>query len=73
LKATILQVPHAAPRVCTRNSVLTPAQPIRDIQTLNARLDALDELLRSESLFASLTQLLAKLPKVRASPCTVAC
>jgi hypothetical protein len=38
---------------------------VRDLPTLNARLDALDELLRDEAMFVSLAQILTKLPKVR--------
>ena len=40
-------------------------QPLRDIATIEARLDALDEILRDETLFIALTSLLSKVPKVR--------
>jgi hypothetical protein len=40
-------------------------QPVRDIATIDARLDALDEVLRDETLYIALSSLLAKVPKVR--------
>lgn len=40
-------------------------QPVRDIATIDARLDALDEVLRDETLYIALASLLAKVPKVR--------
>ena len=39
-------------------------QPMRDIVTIDARLDALDEILRDEALYMALVSLLAKVPKV---------
>ena len=44
-------------------------QPLRDIATIDARLDALDEILRDETLFIALTSLLSKVPKVRHTAC----
>ncbi|CAL5062750.1 unnamed protein product [Urochloa decumbens] len=38
-------------------------QPLKDIQTINARLDCLDELVSNEELFFGLTQGLRKFPK----------
>ncbi|TVU03162.1 hypothetical protein EJB05_51320 [Eragrostis curvula] len=38
-------------------------QPLKDIQTINARLDCLDELVSNEELFFGLTQSLRKFPK----------
>ncbi|PIA50291.1 hypothetical protein AQUCO_01300793v1 [Aquilegia coerulea] len=38
-------------------------QPLKDIETLNARLDCLDELMSNEELFFGLTQVLRKFPK----------
>lgn len=38
-------------------------QPLKDIQTINARLDCLDELMSNEELFFGLTQGLRKFPK----------
>ncbi|XP_034580449.1 DNA mismatch repair protein MSH4 isoform X3 [Setaria viridis] len=38
-------------------------QPLKDIQTINARLDCLDELVTNEELFFGLTQGLRKFPK----------
>nr|CAB3457960.1 unnamed protein product [Digitaria exilis] len=38
-------------------------QPLKDIQTINARLDCLDELMSNEELFWGLTQGLRKFPK----------
>ena len=40
-------------------------QPLRDVATIDARLDALDEILRDETLFIALTSLLSKVPKAR--------
>ncbi|XP_054823415.1 DNA mismatch repair protein MSH4 isoform X2 [Prosopis cineraria] len=38
-------------------------QPLKDIQTINARLDCLDELMSDEQLFFGLSQVLRKFPK----------
>ncbi|KMZ57700.1 DNA mismatch repair protein mutS [Zostera marina] len=38
-------------------------QPLKDIETINARLDCLDELMSDESLFFGLSQSLKKFPK----------
>ncbi|XP_043716214.1 DNA mismatch repair protein MSH4 isoform X4 [Telopea speciosissima] len=38
-------------------------QPLKDIGTINARLDCLDELMTNEELFFSLSQVLRKFPK----------
>ncbi|CAH9134129.1 unnamed protein product [Cuscuta epithymum] len=38
-------------------------QPLRDIETINARLDCLDELMSNEQLFFGLSQALRKFPK----------
>ncbi|GAB2243428.1 hypothetical protein Droror1_Dr00020203 [Drosera rotundifolia] len=38
-------------------------QPLKDIETINARLDCLDELMRNEQLFFGLVQVLRKFPK----------
>ncbi|GAB2274183.1 MutS protein msh4 [Dionaea muscipula] len=38
-------------------------QPLKDIQTINARLDCLDELMSNEQLFFGLVQVLRKFPK----------
>lgn len=38
-------------------------QPLKDIETINARLDCLDELLRNEQLYFGLSQVLRKFPK----------
>ncbi|KAK4262585.1 hypothetical protein QN277_028129 [Acacia crassicarpa] len=38
-------------------------QPLKDIQTINARLDCLDELMSNEQLFFGLSQVLRKFPK----------
>ncbi|GMH09551.1 hypothetical protein Nepgr_011392 [Nepenthes gracilis] len=38
-------------------------QPLKDIQTINARLDCLDELMSNEQLFFGLAQVLRKFPK----------
>ncbi|XP_042510382.1 DNA mismatch repair protein MSH4 isoform X1 [Macadamia integrifolia] len=38
-------------------------QPLKDIETINARLDCLDELMSNEELFFSLSQVLRKFPK----------
>ncbi|XP_072984424.1 DNA mismatch repair protein MSH4 isoform X3 [Typha latifolia] len=38
-------------------------QPLKDMETINARLDCLDELMRNEELFFGLTQGLRKFPK----------
>ncbi|KAI3990615.1 hypothetical protein MKX01_022915 [Papaver californicum] len=38
-------------------------QPLKDIETINARLDCLDELMSNEELFFGLTQVLRKFPK----------
>ncbi|KAJ8633736.1 hypothetical protein MRB53_027072 [Persea americana] len=38
-------------------------QPLKDIETLNARLDCLDELMSNEELFFGLSQVLRKFPK----------
>ncbi|GJQ96513.1 DNA mismatch repair protein MSH4 [Tanacetum coccineum] len=38
-------------------------QPLKDIQTINARLDCLDELMTNEQLFFGLSQALRKFPK----------
>ncbi|KAF6141600.1 hypothetical protein GIB67_001152 [Kingdonia uniflora] len=38
-------------------------QPLKDIETVNARLDCLDELVSNEELFFGLTQVLRKFPK----------
>ncbi|KAL5728374.1 MutS protein msh4 [Ranunculus cassubicifolius] len=38
-------------------------QPLKDIGTINARLDCLDELMSNEELFFGLTQVLRKFPK----------
>ncbi|KAF7126754.1 hypothetical protein RHSIM_Rhsim11G0009700 [Rhododendron simsii] len=38
-------------------------QPLKDIETINARLDCLDELMSNEQLFFSLSQVLRKFPK----------
>ena len=55
------------PPVCAAQLLkATLLQPVRDIPTINARLDALDELLRNEPLFMALTQLLKQMPKARA-------
>ena len=39
-------------------------QPMRDITTVDARLDALDEILGDETLYIGLRSLLSKVPKV---------
>ncbi|XP_004301184.1 PREDICTED: DNA mismatch repair protein MSH4 [Fragaria vesca subsp. vesca] len=38
-------------------------QPLKDIETINARLDCLDELMSNEQLFFGLSQVLRKFPK----------
>ncbi|ONI06521.1 hypothetical protein PRUPE_5G066100 [Prunus persica] len=38
-------------------------QPLKDIETINARLDCLDELMSNEQLFFGLAQVLSKFPK----------
>ncbi|XP_074576670.1 DNA mismatch repair protein MSH4 [Curcuma longa] len=38
-------------------------QPLKDVETINARLDCLDELMSNEELFFSLSQVLRKFPK----------
>ncbi|KAF9615531.1 hypothetical protein IFM89_024158 [Coptis chinensis] len=38
-------------------------QPLKDIETINARLDCLDELMSNEELFFGLTQVLRRFPK----------
>ncbi|KAJ7952529.1 DNA mismatch repair protein MSH4 [Quillaja saponaria] len=38
-------------------------QPLKDIETINARLDCLDELMSNEQLFFGLSQILRKFPK----------
>jgi len=38
-------------------------QPLKDIETINARLDCLDELTSNETLFFGLSQVLQKFPK----------
>ncbi|KAK9102938.1 hypothetical protein Sjap_020192 [Stephania japonica] len=38
-------------------------QPLKDIDTINARLDCLDELMSNEEIFFGLTQVLRKFPK----------
>ncbi|KAK4557813.1 hypothetical protein RGQ29_007542 [Quercus rubra] len=38
-------------------------QPLKDIETINARLDCLDELMSTEQLFFGLSQVLRKFPK----------
>ncbi|XP_065857824.1 DNA mismatch repair protein MSH4 isoform X2 [Euphorbia lathyris] len=38
-------------------------QPLKDIETINTRLDCLDELMSNEQLFFGLTQVLRKFPK----------
>ncbi|KAL8137932.1 hypothetical protein V2J09_003933 [Rumex salicifolius] len=38
-------------------------QPLKDIETINARLDCLDELMSNEQLFFGLSQVLCKFPK----------
>ncbi|XP_057853296.2 DNA mismatch repair protein MSH4 isoform X2 [Cryptomeria japonica] len=38
-------------------------QPLKDIETINARLDCLDELTSNENLFFGLSQVLQKIPK----------
>ncbi|KAG0452722.1 hypothetical protein HPP92_025386 [Vanilla planifolia] len=38
-------------------------QPLKDIETINARLDSLDELMNNEELFFGLVQVLRKFPK----------
>ncbi|CAI8589131.1 unnamed protein product [Vicia faba] len=38
-------------------------QPLKDIETINARLDCLDELMNNEQLFFALCQVLRKFPK----------
>ncbi|XP_077235396.1 MUTS-like protein 4 isoform X2 [Tasmannia lanceolata] len=38
-------------------------QPLKDIETINARLDCLDELMNNEELFFGLSQVLRKFPK----------
>ncbi|XP_020519239.1 DNA mismatch repair protein MSH4 isoform X1 [Amborella trichopoda] len=38
-------------------------QPLKDIETINARLDCLDELMSNEELFFGLSQVLRKFPK----------
>ncbi|KAL9242779.1 hypothetical protein vseg_016745 [Gypsophila vaccaria] len=38
-------------------------QPLKDIETINARLDCLDELISNEQLFFGLSQVLRKFPK----------
>ncbi|GKA68667.1 DNA mismatch repair protein MSH4 [Tanacetum coccineum] len=38
-------------------------QPLKDMQTINARLDCLDELMTNEQLFFGLSQALRKFPK----------
>jgi hypothetical protein len=70
LRLTTHVVPALFPTAAARLLKATLLQPVRDLPTLNARLDALDELLRDETLFVSLSQILNKLPKVRA--CRVA-
>ena len=44
-------------------------QPLRDVATIDARLDALDEILHDETLFISLKSLLSKVPKARYTVC----
>ena len=38
---------------------------MRDIATIDARLDAVDEILRSETVYLTVQQLLSKMPKAR--------
>ena len=45
----------------------TLLQPVCSVATIDARLDALDEILRDETLYVALKSLLSKVPKVRTS------